>query len=59
MKDLIPSIIDQVGPQHHEYLKKLRETMTQDIKSDAPVKKEDEEIPKLVGTNFVEVSKKE
>ena len=54
LKDLLPGIIDQVGPQHHEYLKKLRETMAANT---AP-KKEDDEIPKLVGTNFEEVSKK-
>ena len=57
LKDLIPAIIDQVGSQHHEYLKKLRETMA----STKPevVKKEEDEIPKLVGTNFEEISKKD
>ena len=55
LKDLLPGIIDQVGPQHHEYLKKLRETMAANVV--AP-KKEEDEIPKLVGTNFEEVSKK-
>jgi len=56
LKDLLPGIIEQVGPQHHEYLKKLRTSM----ETTAPVKKDDEDdIPKLVGTNFEEVSKKD
>ena len=55
LKDLLPGIIDQVGPQHHEYLKKLRASM----ETTEPVKKnDDDEIPKLVNTNFEEVSKK-
>jgi nascent polypeptide-associated complex subunit beta len=54
LKDLLPGIIEQVGPQHHEYLKKLKESMQTPVP-----KKEEEEIPKLVGTNFEEVSKKE
>ena len=54
LKELLPGIIEQVGPQHHEYLKLLRASMQAKESST----KEEDEIPKLVGTNFEEVSKK-
>ena len=57
LKELLPGIISQAGPQQYEYLKKLQGEM----KVAAPVeakKEEKEEIPELVSTNFEEVSNK-
>lgn len=59
LKELMPGIIAQAGPQQYEYLKKLQTEMKLDVVSE--VKKEEkkeEEIPDLVNTNFEEVSNK-
>ena len=59
LKDLIPGIITQAGPQQYEYLKKLQAEMKVEVPSE--VKKEEkkeEDIPDLVATNFEEVSNK-
>ena len=60
LKQLMPGIISQAGQQQYAYLKKLQE----DIKAEQPAdakhedKKEDEDIPDLVSTNFEEVANK-
>lgn len=59
LKELLPGIISQAGPQQYEYLKKLQGEMK--MEAPAEVKKEEkkeEDIPDLVATNFEEVSNK-
>ena len=60
LKELLPGIISQAGPQQYEYLKKFQAEIktepTAEVKKEA--KKEDEDIPDLVATNFEEVSNK-
>ena len=53
IKDLMPGIIKQVGPQQFEALKKLAETMKE---AKTEEKKVDDEIPALSGT-FEDASK--
>jgi hypothetical protein len=56
----MPGIISQVGPQQYSYLKKVQEDLQHEHPEDAKRedKKEDEDIPDLVSTNFEEVANK-
>eukprot|EP00826_Nyctotherus_ovalis_P018459 TRINITY_DN1552_c0_g1_i9.p2 TRINITY_DN1552_c0_g1~~TRINITY_DN1552_c0_g1_i9.p2 ORF type:complete len:166 (-),score=66.67 TRINITY_DN1552_c0_g1_i9:167-664(-) len=58
LKELLPSIISQAGPQQYEYLKRLQEDMKASAPEGAAGDKKKEEIPDLVETNFEEVSNK-
>ena len=56
LKELLPGIISQAGPQQYEYLKKLQGEMK--IGETKKEEKKEEDIPELVATNFEEVSNK-
>ena len=59
MKELMPGIIPQVGPQQYEFLKKLEAEMK--TVPNVEAKKEgkvDDDIPDLVSTNFEDVANK-
>ena len=60
LKQLMPGIINQVGPQQYAILKKLQEELQHGHPEDGKRedKKEDEDIPDLVSTNFEEVANK-
>ena len=59
LKELMPAIISQAGPQQYEFLKKLQEEMKTTAAPETKKEgKTDEEIPDLVSTNFEEVSNK-
>ena len=59
LKELLPGIISQAGPQQYEYLKKLQEEMKGTASGEAKTdEKKEEDIPDLVATNFEEVSNK-
>ena len=56
----MPGIISQAGPQQYNFLKKLQEDIAHEHPADAKhdEKKEDEDIPDLVSTNFEDVANK-
>ena len=59
LKELLPGIISQAGPQQYEYLKKLQEEMKGSTEAAGQKdEKKEEDIPDLVATNFEEVSNK-
>ena len=58
LKELMPDIITQAGPQQYEYLKKLQEEMKGSASEGKAEDKKEEEIADLVETNFEEVSNK-
>ena len=59
LKELLPGIISQAGPQQYEYLKKLQEEMKGSTEAAGQEdEKKEEDIPDLVATNFEEVSNK-
>ena len=59
LKELLPGIISQAGPQQYEYLKKLQEEMKTTTSGEGKAdEKKEEDIPDLVATNFEEVSNK-
>jgi hypothetical protein len=55
LKELLPDILKQVGPQQYQYLKDYATNMDQKAgaKDD-----DDEDVPELVNTNFEETAKK-
>jgi hypothetical protein len=59
LKELLPGIISQAGPQQYEYLKKFQaEIKTEPVAEAKKEAKKEEDIPDLVATNFEEVSNK-
>lgn len=59
LKELMPGIISQAGPQQYEYLKKLQDEMKAGKGDEAKKEaKADDDIPDLVSTNFEEVANK-
>ena len=60
LKELLPDILRQVGPQQKSYLESIASTMG--AKGKDPIKEEneddDDDVPNLVGTNFEEAAKK-
>jgi nascent polypeptide-associated complex subunit beta len=56
LKDMLPDIIKQVGPQQYEALKSLVGGMGKDAKADED---DEDDVPPLVeGTNFESAAKK-
>ena len=53
LKDMMPDILKQVGPQQYQFLKTQLGSL--DNKKDAP--EDDDDVPELVGT-FEDASKK-
>ena len=59
LKDMMPEILKQVGPQQYEFLKTIMGNM-ETIKEGGKGQEEDEDdVPELVGTNFEEASKQQ
>jgi len=59
LKDMMPEILKQVGPQQYNFLKTIMGNM--DSVKEATNKQEEDEddVPDLVGTNFEEASKQQ
>ena len=58
LKELMPEILKQVGPQQYQYLKTIMSNM--DTVKESKTNEEDEDdVPDLVGTNFEEASKQQ
>ena len=56
LKDMMPEILKQVGPQQYSYLKSFMGNL--DTGKEANKADDDEDdVPDLVGTNFEEASK--
>lgn len=59
LKDMMPEILKQLGPQQYEFLKTIMGNMDT-IKEGAKGQEDDEDdVPELVGTNFEEASKQQ
>lgn len=58
LKDMMPDILKQIGPQQFSFLKDMMGAMGS-VKEATGKQEEEEEVPELVGTNFEEASKKE
>lgn len=57
LKDMMPDILKQVGPQQYDFLKTIMGNM-ETIKEGGKGAEEDEDdVPELVNTNFEEASK--
>ncbi len=58
IKELLPGIIAQAGPQQYELLKKLQSEVKVPTAEKPAGEEKSEDIPELVATNFEEVSNK-
>jgi hypothetical protein len=58
LKELMPEILKQVGPQQYQYLKNIMGNM-ETVKESKTGDEDEDDVPDLVGTNFEEASKKE
>jgi hypothetical protein len=56
LKDLMPDILKQVGPQQYNYLKNFMGAMGT-VKEGGAGEEDEDDVPELVGTNFEEASK--
>ena len=57
LKEMMPEILKQVGPQQYDFLKSVMSNMDT-IKEGGKAQEDDEDdVPELVGTNFEEASK--
>lgn len=57
LKDMLPDILKQVGPQQFQYLKNIAGNM-ETVREGKAGEEDDDDVPDLVGTNFEEASKK-
>lgn len=57
LKELMPEILKQVGPQQYQYLKNIMGNM-ETVKESKTGEEDEDDVPDLVGTNFEEASKK-
>lgn len=58
LKDMMPDIIKQVGPQQYNFLKNVMGSMDT-VKEGKDGEEDDDDVPDLVGTNFEEASKQQ
>ena len=59
LKDMMPEILKQVGPQQYDFLKSIMGNL-ETVKEGGKGQEEDEDdVPELVGTNFEEASKQQ
>ncbi len=58
LKDMMPEIIKQVGPQQFAQLKNLMEQVKGGEKIGEKPEEEEDDVPDLVDTNFEEAAKK-
>ena len=59
LKDLMPEILKQVGPQQYNYLKNIMGSMGSVGEANKEAEDDEDDVPPLVGTNFEEVSKQQ
>jgi hypothetical protein len=59
LKDLMPDILKQVGPQQYSYLKNIMGGMGSVNEASKNQEDDEDDVPPLVGTNFEEVSKQQ
>lgn len=59
LKELMPDILKQVGPQQYAYLKNIMGGMGQVSEATKDQEDDEDDVPPLVGTNFEEVSKQQ
>jgi nascent polypeptide-associated complex subunit beta len=57
LKDMIPQIISQVGPQQYEALKGMMGDLTKNMPGAAKAEDDEDDVPPLVG-NFEDAAKK-
>ena len=57
LKELMPDILKQVGPQQYQYLKNVASSMGT-VKEGGAGEEDEDDVPELVNTNFEEASKK-
>lgn len=58
LKDLMPEILKQVGPQQYQFLKNIMGNM-ETVKESKANEEDEDDVPDLVGTNFEEASKEQ
>lgn len=58
LKDMMPEILKQVGPQQFSFLKDIMGNMGS-VKEGSKQEEDEDDVPELVGTNFEEASKKQ
>jgi hypothetical protein len=58
LKDMMPEILKQVGPQQYQYLKTIMGNM-ETVKESKTNEEDEDDVPDLVGTNFEEASKQQ
>ena len=56
LKDMMPEILKQVGPQQYNYLKNIMGNM-ETVKEGKAGDEDEDDVPELVNTNFEEASK--
>ena len=60
LKDLLPDILKQVGPQQYKFLKTVLGDIGQVKEASSKQEEDDDDVPpELVGTNFEEASKEQ
>ena len=59
LKDMMPEILKQVGPQQYASLKNLMTKMPLVGEKGEEEEDDEDDVPPLIGTNFEEASKKE
>lgn len=58
LKDMMPEILKQVGPQQYQFLKNIMGNM-ETVKESKGNEEDEDDVPDLVGTNFEEASKQQ
>lgn len=58
LKDMMPEILKQVGPQQYNFLKNIMGNM-ETVKESKVGEEDEDDVPDLVGTNFEEASKQQ
>lgn len=59
LKDMMPEILKQLGPQQYNFLKTIMGNMDSVKEATGKQEEDEEEMPNLVGTNFEEASKQQ
>lgn len=59
LKDMMPEILKQVGPQQYSFLKDIMGNMGTVKEATNKQEEDEDDVPELVGTNFEEASKQQ
>jgi nascent polypeptide-associated complex subunit beta len=59
LKDMMPEILKQVGPQQYSFLKDIIGNMGSVKEATSKQEEDEDDVPELVGTNFEEASKQQ